>query len=74
MSRGRVLRMRQELLISVVMVVRNEEQVLENKLRNLLESGLSGGALADCRGLRWIYRPDGSDSSRLRRSIHGCSW
>lgn len=31
-----VMRMRQELPISIVMVVRNEERVLEDKLRNLL--------------------------------------
>ncbi|MGA9508876.1 MAG: glycosyltransferase family 2 protein [Candidatus Sulfotelmatobacter sp.] len=31
-----VMRMRQELRISIVMVVRNEERVLEDKLRNLL--------------------------------------
>ena len=30
------MRMRQELPISIVMVVRNEERVLEDKLRNLL--------------------------------------
>lgn len=31
-----VMRMRQELPISIVMVVRNEERVLDDKLRNLL--------------------------------------
>ncbi|MGA8201106.1 MAG: glycosyltransferase, partial [Candidatus Sulfotelmatobacter sp.] len=31
-----VMRMRQDLPISIVMVVRNEQRVLEDKLRNLL--------------------------------------